>query len=1124
MKRFRVVESSETDAIELQNKLQNDAVSALKGKKYNAEVAFKDEDLHVNEGLMCVKVSSSEKIIKDELSEILNNKGLYIVTYSEGVSEEDEELNTATIVVSDNNKYSQFKFNDKDLAKGITTNNSLNQDSKSSNIENKSEDKSEEKNKQESEKESEDKTEKELEEEDNHSKEDKSEDDEEDENEDKESEKEDSEDKKKELEERNFNFKSSLKEAKGLKLSKRLNNFKINESNKDNKSMNKLDWKNISLNEDYEESFYKSLKERDTTSVKLNRWSLGDSYKKPFDKFLENVIPVDRHNDTNKFIENLNLKGSEKKITESIRGNTRQFVQNIADYIDEFMDDEQDWLDMETNILELKKYTRYNNISEAIKEYIEGGRFDIYYNDVRDALNKLYENTPEEARRWEKYPNDKLWERYISVLTMYIPKAFKLRMGREFGKNKELNESNSRVREAKVYYDLTDGTYKPWSGAIETWEAIEDAGKLDELDRYIDEIYPEGIGETELNDLLWHDGDTVLTDLGILPDTSEEEDFDESIQKVNEGRVKDIFTNKTEAFIDDMVHAGLPNGDLQGIVEIFALEHGLNDDMLLDIIRDRQRELNESKIREARPVKGRLATDEELIKKYAGIDYLDKYSSYNDRKVYIDKLSYGRANYQIWLNPRAYEGIWHTFGDSEKRDIERDYNKAKDNLKKEGAKYFTISGRGLKFYLDDSILNKWREEDANNRESDYQSRLSSWQDKISKVDIDKYKPSQQVLDKIKAYRDKGSKVNVKAIKDKDKLYTYYYAACILDWSELENEISSKINSHLFDEDPELEAIRGRVEADANLGDTRTNIEKNKDLPSSNGLFTFESKSCWLPKSILKFFIDNKIPVNFKKRTSGAEYDTNGCQWSEVEHLVLYPGTDKERNIDIVVHTNEGNTPTTYSYKYCRRTSAKKVIKAISKDLGVSLNESKIQESYMSRYTDTEDQEFAVKKIERAANKVGMNISYGTSVGRFPQRMILDYEYQDGKISIYPNGALRIGNIEIGDREDLYFDINEVPSKKIQSALLKLKDKEINESKMKEKYWKNPDNPQAKAEKDWWLNQVKVENNNRWEKDMWSNTDAMKHLKNFGRIYVDPVNDKPIDPIYVSNLIDEWGDK
>lgn len=69
-------------------------------------------------------------------------------------------------------------------------------------------------------------------------------------------------------------------------------------------------------------------------------------------------------------------------------------------------------------------------------------------------------------------------------------------------------------------------SYSPWSGAEDTYRRIADAGKLGELEDWLEEMYPDGIGETELNDLLWFDRDEVLSAVG-LSDEEEDEDSEE---------------------------------------------------------------------------------------------------------------------------------------------------------------------------------------------------------------------------------------------------------------------------------------------------------------------------------------------------------------------------------------------------------------------------------------------------------------------------------------------------------------------------------------------------------------------------------------------------------------------
>lgn len=76
----------------------------------------------------------------------------------------------------------------------------------------------------------------------------------------------------------------------------------------------------------------------------------------------------------------------------------------------------------------------------------------------------------------------------------------------------------------KITSDIS--SYKPWSGAVETFEKIKDAGMIDELDFLLEDIYPDGITETQLNDILWFDADWVLESLGLKEEEYEEDDYE----------------------------------------------------------------------------------------------------------------------------------------------------------------------------------------------------------------------------------------------------------------------------------------------------------------------------------------------------------------------------------------------------------------------------------------------------------------------------------------------------------------------------------------------------------------------------------------------------------------------
>ena len=64
--------------------------------------------------------------------------------------------------------------------------------------------------------------------------------------------------------------------------------------------------------------------------------------------------------------------------------------------------------------------------------------------------------------------------------------------------------------------------YQPWAGAIDTYSLIDYHNKLDELDDLITECYPDGLTQTELNDILWFNKDWILEYLGIEVDDNDE--------------------------------------------------------------------------------------------------------------------------------------------------------------------------------------------------------------------------------------------------------------------------------------------------------------------------------------------------------------------------------------------------------------------------------------------------------------------------------------------------------------------------------------------------------------------------------------------------------------------------
>lgn len=70
----------------------------------------------------------------------------------------------------------------------------------------------------------------------------------------------------------------------------------------------------------------------------------------------------------------------------------------------------------------------------------------------------------------------------------------------------------------KITMEMSLYNFEAWSGAVDTLERIKEAGLCDELEEYLDELYPDGISDTTLNDILWFDADNIFEALGLPTD------------------------------------------------------------------------------------------------------------------------------------------------------------------------------------------------------------------------------------------------------------------------------------------------------------------------------------------------------------------------------------------------------------------------------------------------------------------------------------------------------------------------------------------------------------------------------------------------------------------------------
>lgn len=74
----------------------------------------------------------------------------------------------------------------------------------------------------------------------------------------------------------------------------------------------------------------------------------------------------------------------------------------------------------------------------------------------------------------------------------------------------------------KTFNDNTTlANFDAWSGAKDTKQTILENNKGDEFDSLIEELYPDGLSETQLNDLLWFEPEWIYESLGITEEESE---------------------------------------------------------------------------------------------------------------------------------------------------------------------------------------------------------------------------------------------------------------------------------------------------------------------------------------------------------------------------------------------------------------------------------------------------------------------------------------------------------------------------------------------------------------------------------------------------------------------------
>ena len=67
----------------------------------------------------------------------------------------------------------------------------------------------------------------------------------------------------------------------------------------------------------------------------------------------------------------------------------------------------------------------------------------------------------------------------------------------------------------KITSEINLRDFEGWSGAVDTLNTLTDEQK-DALEANLEELYPDGMDETGLNDLLWFEEDAIAEWLGFV--------------------------------------------------------------------------------------------------------------------------------------------------------------------------------------------------------------------------------------------------------------------------------------------------------------------------------------------------------------------------------------------------------------------------------------------------------------------------------------------------------------------------------------------------------------------------------------------------------------------------------
>ena len=175
-----------------------------------------------------------------------------------------------------------------------------------------------------------------------------------------------------------------------------------------------------------------------------------------------------------------------------------------------------------------------------------------------DDLYSVWKEAKDTAERWAKSEYESLQELAKKFQELFelanaederrsdaegIEESRKLRGKRAIKSSKRRN-TRRPVKAARITTDFSN--FKPWSGAVDTWNELEKWDKIDLLEQILDDTYYNEeageavLSETELNDLLWFEPETVYEWVGLYYNDETGEVSDEPFDEEDEDEDEDI--------------------------------------------------------------------------------------------------------------------------------------------------------------------------------------------------------------------------------------------------------------------------------------------------------------------------------------------------------------------------------------------------------------------------------------------------------------------------------------------------------------------------------------------------------------------------------------------------------